>query len=82
MLGYSFEDLLSIDLESANFNPDYPREGFKQALETGGEVRGIEAKWKTKDGTEIHISENARVVRAQEIRPLRSGIPKMSRSVP
>jgi PAS domain S-box-containing protein len=55
MLGYdTIEALAKRNIESEGFEPDYPRSAFKQRMEKDGEVRGLEAAWKRRDGTTIH----------------------------
>lgn len=68
MLGYSsFYELALHNLEENNeFYPDYPRSVFKETLERQEEVKGLESAWKKYDGSIIHVSENARVVRAED----------------
>jgi len=67
MLGYeTFEDLAHRDLKKAGFEPQYPRDEFRQQVERMGEVRGFEAAWKMKDGTTIFVRESARVFRNEE----------------
>jgi len=64
MLGYdSFEELSSRNLETNGFEPNYPRERFKQMMEEEGEVRGLEFAWKRKDGKTLYIRESARAVK-------------------
>jgi PAS domain S-box-containing protein len=63
MLGYtSMEDLRERDLERDGYHPRYARQVFKQTLEQDGRVLGFEAAWRRKDGTLIHVRENAHAV--------------------
>lgn len=63
MLGYaSLEELAARDLNQ-EFEPQYLRSEFKQALDRAGEVIGLESLWKRKDGTTFYARENARAVR-------------------
>jgi len=64
MLGYSsFEELALRNLEKEGFEPDYPRQKFKEMIEKEGELKGLEAIWTKKDGSPIFIHENAKVIR-------------------
>jgi two-component system, cell cycle sensor histidine kinase and response regulator CckA len=66
MLGYSsFAELSTRNLEEQGFEPDYPRQRYKQALEERGEVRGFEAVWTTTDGRKVLVHENARAIRGE-----------------
>ncbi|MDD5562374.1 MAG: PAS domain S-box protein [Thermoanaerobaculaceae bacterium] len=67
MLGYAtLDELRRRNLEDAGFQPDYPRARFKATLERDGRVRGLEARWKRKDGTELVVRENAQAVRSTD----------------
>lgn len=64
MLGYaSFEELAHLNLEKGGHNTSYPRQKFKDQIERDGEVHGLEATWRRKDGTSIFLRESARVIR-------------------
>ncbi len=64
MLGYdSFEELARRNLEKDDFEPAYPRSAFQERIEREGEIKGLEAAWKRKDGTTIYVRESARAVR-------------------
>ena len=64
MLGYeSLEELLARNLETTGFEPEYPREWFKQALARDSEVRDFETLWTTKSGGRVRVIENARAIR-------------------
>ncbi|MCX8159428.1 MAG: PAS domain S-box protein [Candidatus Saccharicenans sp.] len=64
MLGYeSFEELAARNLEKDGFEPSYPRRMFVEKVEKEGEVRGLEAAWKRKDGSIIFVRESARAIR-------------------
>ncbi|HEV3468033.1 MAG TPA: ATP-binding protein [Pyrinomonadaceae bacterium] len=66
MLGYaSLDELAARDL-NREFEPQYPRSEFKQALEQAGEVIGLESLWKRKDGATFYARENARAVRDED----------------
>jgi PAS domain S-box-containing protein len=63
MLGYnSLDELLARDLEKDGFEPNYPRKRFKQMLQQNGEVKGLEYVWTRRDGSIVHIRENARAI--------------------
>ncbi|MBU7047108.1 MAG: PAS domain S-box protein, partial [Theionarchaea archaeon] len=63
MLGYSsFEELSSHNLENG-FEPHFPRSVFKRLIKETGQVIGLESRLVRKDGTTLHVRENARAVR-------------------
>jgi two-component system, cell cycle sensor histidine kinase and response regulator CckA len=67
MLGYtSLEELLARNLEESGFEPDYPRQQFKDAVERAGAMRGFEAIWVTKDGQRLSVRENAQAIRGAD----------------
>lgn len=67
MLGYdSFEELADRDLEEFGYEPDYPRDRFKQKIEANGFVDGLQSAWRRRDGSFLHIRENAWVVRDED----------------
>lgn len=60
MLGYSdFDELKARDLEQAGYEPLYPREEFKQKMETEKRVIGLESAWKRQDGSTLFVRESA-----------------------
>jgi PAS domain S-box-containing protein len=64
MLGYSsFEELAQRNLEETGFDREYPRTVFKKAIESEGEVAGLESAWTRRDGTTLYLRESARTVR-------------------
>lgn len=64
MLGYeSFEELAARNLEKDGFEPSYPRRVFIEQIEKYGELRGLEAAWRRKDGSIIYVRESARAIR-------------------
>ncbi len=64
MLGYaSFEELAERNLEEVGFEPEYPRELFKQRIEKEGQIVGLESAWVRRDGTTLFVRESARAVR-------------------
>lgn len=63
MLGFSsFDDLLSIELDKDDYEPNYDRKKFIEKIEKEGEIIGLEAQWTKKDGTPIYIRESARAI--------------------
>ncbi len=71
MLGYdSFEQLAARDLEAGGTEADYTRADFKARLEEAGDLRGLEATWRRRDGRVISVCENARLVRGADGAPL------------
>jgi PAS domain S-box-containing protein len=65
MLGYEhFDDLAARNLEVDGFEPGYPRRLFREQIEKGGEVRGMEEAWTRLDGSEIFVRESARTIRS------------------
>jgi len=71
MLGYeSLEELVARNLAEDGFEPEYPRNNFQERIEHEGEIRGLEAAWKRKDGSTIYIRESAKAVRDQSGRTL------------
>ncbi|MCF7668869.1 MAG: PAS domain S-box protein [Verrucomicrobia bacterium] len=64
MLGYdSFQDLAKINLEQSGFADENPRARFKEELESKGILTNYESAWIRKDGSRIHVIENAWVVK-------------------
>ncbi len=64
MLGYdSLEELAERNLGEEGFEPEYPRTAFKECMEREGEVRGLEAAWKRRNGCTLFVLENCRAVR-------------------
>lgn len=64
MLGYSsFEELSNLDIETQVYAENSSRKQFINDLEKKGFLAGIEYSMKRKDGSIIHIRENARVVK-------------------
>ncbi len=71
MLGYnSFEELARRNLERDGFEPGYPRKMFKEKMEREGEVRGLEAAWKRRDGSTVFVRESARAIKDENGRVL------------
>jgi PAS domain S-box-containing protein len=64
MMGYnSFYELSLRNLDAEGFEPTYDRKQFRDAIERKGEVRGLEAQWVRRDGSTLHVRENARLTR-------------------
>ncbi len=64
MLGYdSLEELQSRDLKSQGYEPAYPRSRFINTMNSQGEVRGLEAEWKRRDGSTLAVRESAKGIR-------------------
>jgi PAS domain S-box-containing protein len=64
MLGYdSYPDFVAHNLDESRFAPQTPRRQFIELIERDGEVRGLEATWKTRDGRAVHVRESAVAVR-------------------
>ena len=71
MLGYdSFDELARRDLSRDGYEPEYPRQEFQALIEQHGEVRGLEARWKHKDGSTLYVRESAHLVRDEKNQPL------------
>ena len=71
MLGYdSWQELASRNLEDEGFQAGYPRTAFREQIERQGEVRGLEAAWKRRDGSVVFVRESAKAVRADDGRVL------------
>ena len=71
MLGYSsFQELADRDLEKNGFEIGYSRQDFRQEVEEKGQVIGLEAAWKKRDGSKLFIRESSRVIRDKEGKPL------------
>ena len=67
MLGFSsFDELVSRNLEKEGFEPSYPRSQFRELIEKEGEIRGLEAAWKKRDGTSVFVRESARALRSED----------------
>ena len=67
MLGYdSFADLATQNLEKEYSNTGSRRADFIKLLEREGEIRGLEAVWKRKDGSAIQVRENAKLTRGDD----------------
>ncbi|MBN1666232.1 MAG: PAS domain S-box protein [Anaerolineales bacterium] len=70
MLGYErFEELENIDLNAEEFYLDRPRQVFIDQICAEGDVMGFESTWKRKDGSLVHVQENARAILDQDGEP-------------
>jgi PAS domain S-box-containing protein len=66
MLGYeSFAELSSRNLEKEYKDAGLSRNDFVKCLESNGEIMGLETVWTKKDGSKLHVRENAKLVRSQ-----------------
>jgi PAS domain S-box-containing protein len=64
MLGYKcFEELAAVNLETDDYHPEYSRREFRERIERGGEIKGMETFWRRPDGTLVYMRENARAIR-------------------
>jgi PAS domain S-box-containing protein len=71
ILGYaSLDELRSRNLEESGFQPEYPRQAFKDAIEREGEVRGFETIWVMKNGGRAYGRQSARAIRDADGRTL------------
>jgi len=67
MLGYdSIADLSTRNLEKEYSNAGSKRADFIKRLKLAGEIKGLEEVWHKKDGTPIHVRENAKLIRNDE----------------
>jgi PAS domain S-box-containing protein len=67
MTGFaSFDDLASLNLNNAYVNSDFKRADFIRLLKRDGEVKGLEYIWRTRDGKEVHVRENAKLIRGEK----------------
>lgn len=64
ILGFkSKEELINVNRANEGFESTYSRQKFLEQMERDGEINGLEAKWKKRDGSIIYIRENARVIK-------------------
>jgi PAS domain S-box-containing protein len=71
MLGYKNpEDVQGLDLNHSVYLDKKTRERFISQIEQNGEVMGFEAELRSKDGTVLAVSENARLIKDQSGKPL------------
>jgi two-component system cell cycle sensor histidine kinase/response regulator CckA len=67
MLGYSsFVELAQRDLQNTEYFVNGLRSNFTRRVERNGQVIGLEAAWKKKDGSSLLVYENARVVHDEQ----------------
>jgi len=65
LLGYhNFDEVAQISLEDENhYSGEMERSHFKELMEKNDKVNGLEVQWKKRDGSVIHVRENATTVR-------------------
>jgi len=64
MMGYSsFAEFGAVRSYRKSCEPTYLSRKIRDRLEREGRVRGFEAQWKMRDGTRMHVRENARAIR-------------------
>lgn len=64
MLGFSsMAELSKRNLEKEGFAESVSRSDFKKRIERHGQIAGIETSWTKKDGTILHVRENATAVK-------------------
>jgi PAS domain S-box-containing protein len=67
MLGFqSFDELAAINLNRSGIGTSYQRQKFIDQIEKEGEVKDLEAIWICRDGKEIFVRENAKLIRDPE----------------
>lgn len=67
MLKYdSADDLMNVSVKDATSHPDHPRQVFIDQFANTDEIYGFETQWVRKDGTTLHVRENARAVRDEK----------------
>ena len=67
MLGYAtLDELRRRNLKECGFEPEDPRARFEEAIRRDGHVRGLEARWKRKDGEVLVVRENALAIRGSD----------------
>jgi PAS domain S-box-containing protein len=67
LLGFSsFKELSQRNLEEEGFEPSYSRLEFKKSIEEKGEIVGLEAAWKRRNGKILHVRESAKVYRDEK----------------
>ncbi|MBA3045233.1 MAG: PAS domain S-box protein [Euryarchaeota archaeon] len=63
MLGFSsLAELSKRNLEKEGFAESVSRSDFKKRIERNGQVAGFETSWTKKDGSILHVRENAKAV--------------------
>jgi len=67
MLGFqSFDELAAININRSGVGTAYQRQKFIDQIEKEGEVKDLEAIWICRDGKEIFVRENAKLIRDPE----------------
>jgi len=63
MLGFdSFEELQQVNLNFDRFSQGYSRKDFLSEIKNNKNLKGHEAEWKKKDGTELYVRENSQII--------------------
>jgi len=66
MLGFTtFAEVAALDVNKEYAKSKKSRSEFMSRLETEGEIKGLEMVWTRSDGTEVHVRENAKLVRGE-----------------
>ncbi|HEV3118295.1 MAG TPA: PAS domain S-box protein, partial [Gemmataceae bacterium] len=66
MLGYSsFDEMATTNMEDRVTEASYSRQRFKETLDRCSEIHGLESTWRRRDGSLIHVRENARAIRGK-----------------
>jgi PAS domain S-box-containing protein len=64
MLGFeSNEELIGRNINERDFGPSYDRQQLIAQIETGGDVKELEAIWICRNGKEIFVRESAKAIR-------------------
>ena len=67
MLGYgSFAELAKNNIVLDEAHASYSRQEFIERLERDGEIKGLEALWKRRDGSQLAIRENTKLIRGEK----------------
>jgi len=67
LLGYSsFEELAKRNLEKDGYESSTQRSEFKKAIESQGQIKGLESVWIRKDGSSLFVRESALIVRDEQ----------------
>ena len=66
MAGFaSFAEMASLDMDKEYRRAGIKRSDFIECLKRDGEIKGLETTWRTRDGKEIHVRENAKLIRTE-----------------
>ncbi|MCX7965156.1 MAG: PAS domain S-box protein, partial [Syntrophorhabdaceae bacterium] len=67
MLGWDMlDEKTKGKLKNIDYEPTYLKKKFRNRLEKEGRIRGYEACWKLKNGTEIFVRENAKAIKGAD----------------